>query len=557
VRWSFTAPAAPQAAADFSCTISTVPNDVNTAALAFVSKLTDTQSVTVTTASALSTPDISLTTPAGATDDTLSVGQSLRVHVAVTVNHVKSLVSTLSVPATFTVSGSPVHNFANAAGLRQYDYDLIAPALTSPSDDLYVTFTALDSITGLPVPSAADTVRVTVVPRTSLAISASVTAPTDAIDRTVSIGEQFTVTAMAANAAGAAGIVAPGNLTINLPAKYTLPANDPVKTFTVGEQVSWLVIAAQQPSGPDQIAITISGIPADENSGQPALVTNGTANIAMVTEGSAVSVRDVSAAQNVGTPVSPGGGKNLDVLAFEIAYNVTDTSVPQAEVDTVAITIIDRSGAALGPNVVAQTLKRVALDLGGTTPYEVLNPNTNPVIVSLTSGGTDRLINPDGSITGTVYLDLDPTPKATELRVQVRGTGVVVSDRPGTGSRLGVTNAQGQALDLKSGLLVILSSNFEEYAHNYPNPFSAGGENTKIAYFLDAPSNVSIKIYAITGDLVHEESIPSSDPRAQAGPQEATWDGRNDKGEVVRNGVYVCVLNAGSRNAKFRIAVAK
>ena len=559
VRWNVTAPLAPQASSDFRCAITTFPNDVNTAAVAFVSKASDLQAVIVSTGGALANPTVALTAPAGATDDTLSVGQSFTLHCAVTVNHVKSLVSTLSVPAGYSVVGSPIHNFANGVGTRQFDYTgIIAPALPSANDELYVTFTALDTITGAPVPSVADTVVTTVVPRTSLAVSAAVTAPADAMDNTVAIAESFTVTATVANTAGAADIVAAGNLTINLPAKYSLAGGEAqVKSFTVGTPVKWAVNAAQQPSGPDQIAITISTIPLDENSGQPAQVTNGTANIAMVTEGSAVSVRDVSSSQNVGTPVAPGGGTNLDVLALEIAYNVTDTSVPQAEVDTVAITIIDRSGAALGPNVVARTLKRVALDLGGTTPYEVLNPNTNPVIVSLTSGGTDRLINPDGSITGTVYLDLDPTPKATELRVQVRGTGVVVSDRPGTGSRLGVTNAQGQALDLKSGPLVILSSNFEEYAHNYPNPFSAGGENTKIAYFMETPASVSVKIYAITGDLVHEENIPSGDPRAQSGPQETTWDGRNDKGEVVRNGVYVCVLNAGSKNAKFRIAVAK
>jgi len=120
-----------------------------------------------------------------------------------------------------------------------------------------------------------------------------------------------------------------------------------------------------------------------------------------------------------------------------------------------------------------------------------------------------------------------------------------------------VTDAVGQPLDIKSGSLVILSSNFQEYAHNYPNPFSAGNVETKIAYFLDAPANVTLKIYDITGELVHEESIASGDPRAQAGPQETTWDGRNDKGEVVRNGVYVCMLNAGGKSAKFRIAVAK
>jgi hypothetical protein len=252
--------------------------------------------------------------------------------------------------------------------------------------------------------------------------------------------------------------------------------------------------------------------------------------------------------------VAQGGATNLDVLRFRIAYNVTDITVPPAQVDTIAVTIIDKNGAVMSPGTVAQTLKRVALDVGGAQPFEVLNPDTNPVQVSLMSGTSGFPVNPDGSIDATVYLDLDPSPRATELVVNIRGAGLIVKD-PNT--RLGVTDAVGQPLDMKSGPLVILSSNFQEYAHNYPNPFSAGNVETKIAYFLDAPANVTLKIYDIAGELVHEESIASGDPRAQAGPQETTWDGRNDKGEVVRNGVYVCMLNAGGKSAKFRIAVAK
>jgi hypothetical protein len=124
---------------------------------------------------------------------------------------------------------------------------------------------------------------------------------------------------------------------------------------------------------------------------------------------------------------------------------------------------------------------------------------------------------------------------------------------------LSVTDTNGRPLDgqITSGPLVVLSSNFEEYAHNAPNPFRAGSSETQISYFLDAPGNVSIRIFDITGELVYEESIPSTDPRAQSGPQETPWDGRNMNGEVVRNGLYVCVLNAGSRSAKIRIAVAK
>jgi hypothetical protein len=560
VRWSFVAPATPQPAADFSCTISQVPNDVNTGTTAFVSKLVDTQSMTVANAAALANPDVSLTSPAGAADDTLSVGQTFTLRAQVTVQRIKNLVATLSMPGTYSVQSgqSTVQNLGNAAGARSVDFNLIAPALTSPTDDLYVTFTALDSLAGTAVPSVADTVRVTVVARPSLSISALVTAPIDATDRKVGIGSQFTVTAMVGNANGAAGIAAPGSLTINLPTGYTRDIGEAqVKPFGVGQAVSWVLNAAQQPSGPDQIAITISGVPADENSGQPALVANGTANIAMITEGSAVAVRDVSSAQKVGTPVSPGGGTDLDVLAFEIEYNVTDTSVNAARVDTVAVTINDKNGNPLSAGVVGQTLKRVALRLGGSQPYEVVDPNTNPVVISLMSGGADRNIAPDGSINAVVYLDLDPNPKATELSVQLLGAGMVVRDPDTPTEKLGVTDAVGQPLDIKSGSLVILSSNFQEYAHNYPNPFSAGNVETKIAYFLDAPANVTLKIYDITGELVHEESIASGDPRAQAGPQETTWDGRNDKGEVVRNGVYVCMLNAGGKSAKFRIAVAK
>ena len=34
-------------------------------------------------------------------------------------------------------------------------------------------------------------------------------------------------------------------------------------------------------------------------------------------------------------------------------------------------------------------------------------------------------------------------------------------------------------------------------------------------------------------------------------------NGANMNGEVVRNGIYVCVIEAGSNSARFRIAVAK
>jgi hypothetical protein len=399
---------------------------------------------------------------------------------------------------------------------------------------------------------------VTTVARAALTATASVTSPPSATDNTVAISTPFTVTAQVSNAPSAAGIASPGNLSIALPTGYTLAGGETVaKPFTIGVPLNWVVNAPAQPSGPDQITITISTTPPDENSGQPAQIVNGTATIAMVTEGAAVSVRDVSSSLGIDVGPVPAGTANIELLGFAIAYNVSDTSVSPAEIDTIAITLVDGNGNPLGPGTVAATLSRLSIDLGGPAPYEVADPATNPVVVSFIAGGADRTIAPDGSVNAIVSVSLDANPSSTEFSVGLRTGGLVVVD-PGSGP-LAVTDAQGNPLDgqITSAPLVILSSSFDQYVHNYPNPFRAGSQDTRIAYFMQSAGSVSITIYALNGDLVYEENIPSSDARAQAGPQETTWGGLNGNGNVVNNGIYICVLSAGGNTAKFRIAVAK
>jgi hypothetical protein len=111
---------------------------------------------------------------------------------------------------------------------------------------------------------------------------------------------------------------------------------------------------------------------------------------------------------------------------------------------------------------------------------------------------------------------------------------------------------------LRSNRLVILSDQFSEYVHNYPNPFRAGSETTRITYFLEATAQVTVKIYTLAGELVYQRAIAAGLPETQPDvAQEITWDGRNMNGEVVRNGIYVCEVAAGGQTAKFKIAVAK
>ena len=110
---------------------------------------------------------------------------------------------------------------------------------------------------------------------------------------------------------------------------------------------------------------------------------------------------------------------------------------------------------------------------------------------------------------------------------------------------------------LRSRALVILSNNPHEYAHNYPNPFRAGDQETHIAYVVNKPGPVMVKIFDISGKLVYRRRYHTGEPGAGMGPQEVTWSGRNDDGEIVRNGIYICRIDTATGSVKIKIAVAK
>ncbi len=560
VVWSITAPGAEQAADTFVCAITTRPLDVNTGQLAFASVPSAVLLVTVGSGGGMTSPTVSIIGPTGAIDGTVSAGQPFTVDASVVATlDTENIVATIAYPPGFSVSGSPDRAMGNGTGAAvsiNPKYTVTAPS-TAGVADIHVTFSGTDANSGDPV-SAVDTLRVTVVPGASLSVSASITGPPEATDGSVGVSTPFVVEATVDSLAGTAGISGLATISITPPAGYTLDAGSAIENFTVGVPVQWTLRSPAIPTPtPGQIQFRIEAIPVDENSGQTAQVTTRTASIAILTEGATVAVTEVSSGLGLNDGPVPGGTAGINLLGLRIAYNASDANAPDAAIDNIAITVVDKNGQPLGNSTLAQTLKRLTVDLGAQT-YEVVDPSANPVMVDLTGGGIDRIILPDSFVTAVVGVDLDASPKVTEFSVGIRTGGVTVRDT-GSGQNLSITDGNGNALDgqITSDPLIVLSSSFEEYVHNYPNPFRAGTQSTRITYLLDQPSDVTIKVYSMTGELVWEESISRSDPGGQAGAQEAEWDGRNGNGEVVRNGVYVCVLNAGSKSAKFRIAVAK
>jgi len=90
---------------------------------------------------------------------------------------------------------------------------------------------------------------------------------------------------------------------------------------------------------------------------------------------------------------------------------------------------------------------------------------------------------------------------------------------------------------------------------NYPNPFNP---ETWIPYQLAAPADVTLRIYAVDGQVVrtltlghHPAGIYQSRSRA------AYWDGRNAVGEPVASGLYFYTLTAGDFTATRKMLIRK
>ena len=83
------------------------------------------------------------------------------------------------------------------------------------------------------------------------------------------------------------------------------------------------------------------------------------------------------------------------------------------------------------------------------------------------------------------------------------------------------------------------AAEFEGLQAAYRNPFDPGTEPTQLMFSLTRSADVSLRIYSVSGRLVHQ-----ADLAAAAGPNVLTWDGRDQSGDLVSNGVYLAQMTA-------------
>jgi len=114
-----------------------------------------------------------------------------------------------------------------------------------------------------------------------------------------------------------------------------------------------------------------------------------------------------------------------------------------------------------------------------------------------------------------------------------------------------ITNTEYCVRGFVAGALV------ENYS-NYPNPFKAGKQETTIIYDLEENAKVTISIYDLLGELVRRIEIPKATPeKGERGTNRVFWNGKNERGRVVANGGYYCVMEADTETGKHMKKVRK
>jgi len=90
---------------------------------------------------------------------------------------------------------------------------------------------------------------------------------------------------------------------------------------------------------------------------------------------------------------------------------------------------------------------------------------------------------------------------------------------------------------------------------SYPNPFNP---ETWIPFELEEESQVTLEIYDVSGRLVRTLNLGRQQRGRYISKEKAVhWNGRNESGEQVANGIYFYVLKAGNFSATRRMAILK
>jgi|GEM_PF-1147126 len=491
----------------------------------------------------------SISAPSGASDGILSTGQSFVVRTEMISDNVTEITARIELPFGYHTK----NNLTQSASGDTVTWLVTAPTTPVSEGTLIVTARGVDALQpAVPIGGVPNALPLNTVSKADLALFLTIDSPPEAAQYgTVSLGQEFVVRAAVQNSGEAQTI---GDIEVSLlalPPQYT--TREVLAQTLSGGEAFWTIKAPSQPStAAAQIESRLTKIPVDENTDQPAFVGRDYHAVAVRLQSTWLSVTPLvlSGANQSLTP----GQSNVPLLGLEF-QNRGETGAYPIIIREIWLTLTGREGEDIGPRSAVSRLEAVEMngpDIYGTTAQI---PEANPVRISLS--GLEIPYNQSKKI--LIRGRIAESQTVPFFRVSVPD-GQAISAREAASDRdVLVKSPTGDELEsIPSAPLRIFNPNEEARLWSSPNPFGEPGRETAtIYYYIPEPTSVSFRIYTLVGQLVKSYDVAESEVSAGQ-VNRWTWDGCNDRGWEVLNGVYHLIMQTGNGEIfKFKIAFVK
>ena len=192
--------------------------------------------------------------------------------------------------------------------------------------------------------------------------------------------------------------------------------------------------------------------------------------------------------------------------------------------------------------------------IGGIMVYDITNPKRGRFIEYVTSrdfsGDAEAGTAGDLAPEGLVFIPAEESPNGYPLLVvshEVSGSVAVFQIEKAKRSEAEIASSATGDLDASKNIETPVSFGLQQ---NYPNPFNP---TTTIQYAIEADVQVKLSVYNVLG-----QEVRSLVNGAQtAGEYSATWNGRNQAGQLVPSGMYYYRLEAGDFSMTRSMLLAK
>ncbi|UCG61988.1 MAG: hypothetical protein JSV52_01485 [Candidatus Zixiibacteriota bacterium] len=306
------------------------------------------------------------------------------------------------------------------------------------------------------------------------------------------------------------------------------------------------------------LSFTLTAVPVDQNSGARALIGDTSFSVS-VTVISAEASLFIEVSQLGTSLILPGTQK--DIFQLDL-MNTGISSATTFQINGLTLVVKDSQGRPLQAAEV--------FEIGNTAFYEGgLRISTEEVLDSALVFTFDNfIVEPQAERTIVLKAEFrTSTVPAIILEMPRDGLDAKFIYPPNSGMSPEVASNVEEGESLLTEALTVTSANFEGsfmIQNNPYNPEDLDSERAtaRFAYVLMEDANIEFRIFTLTGEEVYSADYAAGSEEGMGNPDdpnEIEWNGRNNDGRIVMNGVYIALIkNVDSgETATVKIAVVK